>query len=56
MCSRGQQRLQPQLAGGKGPPAEDSELDPDVAAEAAEVQALAQHRTGRSGYAGLLGR
>jgi hypothetical protein len=38
------------LAGAAGPPLEDGEQDPDVAAEATEVQALAQHRTGRSGY------
>ena len=39
------------LTGAAGPPAEDGEQDPDVTAEAAEVQALAQHRTGRSGCA-----
>lgn len=39
------------LAGAAGPPAEEGEQDPDVTAEAAEVQALAQHRTGRSGCA-----
>ena len=42
------------LTGAAGPPAEDGEQDPDVAAEAAEVQALAQHRTGRSGYVNII--
>lgn len=42
------------LTGAAGPPAEDGEQDPDVTAEAAEVQALAQHRTGRSGYVNII--
>jgi ABC-type multidrug transport system ATPase subunit len=48
----GQQRMRQPLAGAAGPPAEDGEQDPDVTAEATEVQALAQHRTGRSGSLG----
>jgi hypothetical protein len=42
------------LAGAAGPPLEDGEQDPDVAAEATEVQALARHRTGRSGYVDIV--
>lgn len=50
-CRRGQQRLRPPLSGARACPFDVDSLDPDVAAEADEVKALAEHRTGRAGCA-----
>ena len=48
---RGQQRLRPPAGGKRACPFDGEELDKDVAAEAAAVQELAAHRTGRAGFA-----